>query len=467
MPGTFFGIEIGRTGLAAAQVGQDVTGHNIANAGTEGYSVQSVDQVATDMTASADHNAVPVGEALGTGVAISRIQRARDQFLDTQVREATSSQNYQAGLRDTLKQVDDAFGEPSDTGLNSALGAFFNGFHDLSNNAEDVGIRATTIQKGDALTRVLQGVQQRLTSISTTLNEHIPADVKSLNDYSAQVAALNVTIRQESAGGHPVNGLLDRRDLLLDKLAGLANISTLNNSDGTVNVSIGSQALVVGTDAYAVTQGSLTANGDLKQGELAGLIEGQGEVGVYQGKLNALAGSLAAQVNAVHRAGAGLDGTTNQDFFTVTAGREAATIAVNPTLEAHPEQLAAAAAPTPPASPIPPQSDATNAVLLAGLKDKTDTTSGDPLFNNTLLGFYQQTVTDAGGRAASAKSAAASAGATLTQLGQQRSSVTGVSTDSEMVNMLKYQRAYQASARVVQTMDDMVGTLINNLFSNR
>ena len=465
MPGTFFGIEIGRTGLAAAQVGQDVTGNNIANAGTLGYSVQSVDQVATDSIASDDHSAVPVGEALGTGVAINTIQRARDQFLDTQVRGATGTQSYQSTLQGALTQVDTAFGEPSDTGLNSALSAFFNGFHDLANNPDDLGIRATTIQKGDALAQQFQGVQQRLTAISTTLTQHVATDVQNLNDYGSQIAALNVTIRQQSAGGHPVNGLLDQRDLLLDKASALANVNTSANADGTINVSIGNQPLVIGTNPYAVTQGSLTAHGDLNQGELAGLIEGQSEVTGYQGKLDTLAASLTSQVNAVHQGGAGLDGTTGLAFFTVTAGKEASTIAVNSVLEGHPEKLAAAALPVPPASPLPPQGDAANATLLAGLGSKTDTTPGDALYNTTLQGFYQQTVSDAGGRAASATSASASAGATLTQLTQQRESVTGVSTDSEMVNMLKYQRAYQASARVVQTMDDMVGTLINNLFS--
>lgn len=467
MPGTFFGIEIGRTGLAAAQVGQDVTGHNIANAGTEGYSVQSVDLVATDMIGTADHTTVPTGEALGTGVVVSRIQRARDQFLDTQVRGATAGQSYQSSLQGALDQVDAAFGEPSSTGLNSALSAFFNGFHDLANNPNDLGVRATTIQKGDALAQVFQGVQQRLTSLGTTLTQHVASDISDLNVYGKQLAGLNITIRQESAAGHPVNGLLDQRDLLLDKVSALANVSTTANADGTVNVAIGSQALVVGTNAYAVTQTSLTASGDLEQGELAGLIAGQTEVGVYRGKLDALASSLSAQVNAVHQSGAGLDGTTGLNFFTVTAGKEASTIAVNPALVNHPEQLAAAARPAPPASPVPAQGDATNAALLAALKDKTDTALGDALYNSTLQGFYQQTVSDAGGRAATAKSASASAGATLTQLTRQRESVSGVSTDSEMVNMLKYQRAYQASARVVQTMDDMVGTLINNLFASR
>ena len=95
MPGTFFGINIGATGLAAAQIGQDVTGNNIANAGTDGYSVESANQVANDPYTPADHVTFPIPGSLGTGVSISRIQRASDQFLDTQVRDATSSNNSQ------------------------------------------------------------------------------------------------------------------------------------------------------------------------------------------------------------------------------------------------------------------------------------------------------------------------------------------------------------------------------------
>ena len=467
MPGTFFGIEIGRSGLAAAQVGQDVTGHNIANAGTPGYSVQSVNQVATDLIGGAGHETPLVGQALGSGVAISRIQRANDQFLDTQVRDASASHSYQSTLTGTLNQVSAAFGEPGDTGLNSAISGFFNGFQDLTNNPEDAGSRAAVIQSGSALSRIFQGVQARLTSLNSTLSQNVDVDVKDLNDSVSQIAALNITIKQETAAGNPVSGVLDQRDLLLDKISGLANVTTQNNPDGTVNVSIGNQGLVVGTDAYPVTLSSLTAHGDLNQGELAGLVDSQSQLAAVQGKLNSLAGSLAASVNAVHRAGAGLDGTTGEDFFSVTAGKEASTLTVNPDLEAHPEHLAAAALPVPPASAVPPQSDASNAVLLAKLKDQTNTTASDPLYNSSIQGYYQQIVTDTGGRAASAKSATASAGAVLTQLTQQRSSVTGVSTDDEMVNMLKYQRAYQASARVVQTMDDMVGTLINNLFASR
>ena len=465
MPGTFFGLQIGLSGLNTAQIGQDVTGNNIANAGTEGYSVQTVGQVAADQVAASGHTALAPGEGLGTGVAVSSIQRARDQFLDTQVRETTGEQNLQTALRDSLKQVDTAFGEPSNTGLNATIGKFFNSFQDLANNPSDLGIRSTTVQEGSALTNVFQGVQGQLTALSTTLKQHVDSDVQAINDYSKQIAALNVTIKENGGSAQPLNTVLDRRDLLLDKLAGLTNISTQNNSDGTVSVAVGSTALIVGTDAYAVTQSSLTAKGDLTTGELAGLTQAQGLVTGYQGQLNTLASSLVSQVNAIHSAGAGLDGTTGLNFFSASTGNEAATLSVNPTLQLHPEKLAAAALPTPPASAIPPTSDGTNATLLSGLKDQTVTDPASSLYNTTLRGYYQQTVSDAGGRAASATTAAQGAAASTAQLTQQRDSVTGVSTDSEMINMMKYQRAYQAAARFITTSDDMIGTLINNLFS--
>lgn len=466
MPGTFFGIEIGRTGLAASQIGQDVTGNNIANAGTEGYTVESAHQETLAYNKPSSRDTL-VSVPLGSGVIVNQVLRARDQFLDAQVRDASSATGLQASQRDALKQVGAVFGEPSDTGLNAALGKFFTSFHDLANNPEDLGVRAATVQKGDALARVFQGIQQSLAAVGTSLSDQAKTDVQSLNDYGSQIAALNRTIRQDSATGQSPNDLLDRRDVLLDKISALANISTHNNSDGTVSVAIGASDLVVGSDSYTVTQSGLSASGDLKGGTLAGVTLAQAQVTAYQGQVNTLATSVVSQVNAVHSTGVGLDGaTTGLSFFSATAGSEASTLAVNSVLQAHPEDVAAAAAPTPPAL-LGNSGDGSNATLLGGLENKTVTAAGDPLQNTTLLGFYKQTVADAGGRAASASTASDSAGASLTQLGKQRDSVTGVVTDTEMVNMMKYQRSYQASARVVQTMDDMIGTLITGLFSGR
>lgn len=460
MPSTFFGIEIGQRGLAAAQLGQDVTGHNIANAGTPGYTVQRADfQTSDPFTPGGSEGGVKTGQ-IGTGVIARSISRARDQFLDSQVRNGVSEKATQQAQRDALKEVEDAFGEPSDHGLNNALGKLFQNFGELVNNPEDLGVRATVVQSANALARTFQGVQNRLAGVGAQVASRVSSDVDTVNAYGQQIADLNVTIRQATGQNQNANDLMDRRDFLLDKLAGLTNVSVLDRPDGTVNVSIGTSDLVRGTDAFSLSLGGpdgLTARGDVSGGDLGGLLQAQTDLTGYQGDLDNLASSLIATVNAQHRAGAGLDGSTGTNFFT---GTNAATIAVNPALVAQPEKLAAAAAPA--GGGAPPPGDASNADAISSLQNAPVAALG----GKAIPQFFQERVSNLGGLSAAAKTAVASAGANLDQLTQQRDSVTGVSTDAEMVNMLKFQRAYEASARVVKTMDEMLGTLINGLFAN-
>ena len=463
MPGTFFGINIGQSGLAAAQIGQDVTGQNIANANTPGYSVQSLDQTASDPYTPADRNTHLTPGLIGTGVSVSSIQRASDQFLDTQVRDANSNLQSQTAQSSALQQVDNVFGEPSDTGLNAALTSFFSSFQDVANTPENAGVRGAAVQQGVALANTFQTVQSGLTATAASLSGQAAVNVQSLNSDSAQIAALNVRIKASTAGGQQSNDLLDQRGILLDKLSGLANITTQNNSDGTVNVSVGGTALVIGTDAYSASLTGLAAGGGLTGGTLAGLAQSQTQVAAYQTNLNNIAASVVSQVNSAQANGLDLNGNAGTPFFTATAGNEAATIAVNPDLETNPQHLAAASVPTPPATFG--AGDGSNAQAIAGLLTKTVTTAGAPLAGENIQSAYQQTVSDAGSRAANALASVGTAQAASTQLTTQRSSETGVSTDAEMINMMKYQRAYQASAQFIQIADGMIGTLITNLFS--
>ncbi|MGI4791425.1 MAG: flagellar hook-associated protein FlgK [Janthinobacterium lividum] len=464
MPGTFFGINIGQSGLAAAQIGQDVTGQNIANANTPGYSVQTLDQAASDAYTQADRVSTLTPGLIGSGVSVSSIQRASDQFLDTQVRDANSSLQSQTAQSDALKQVDDAFGEPSTTGLNAALTSFFSSFQDVANTPENTGVRAAAVQQGVALARTFQTVQAGLTAATTSLAGQSAIDVKTVNSYGTQIAALNVSIKTSTVKGQAPNDLLDQRGILLDKLSGLTNITTQNNSDGTVNVSIGSTALVLGPDAFSVSLSGLTASGDLTSGTLGGIAQAQTKIAAYQTQLNTAAASVVSQVNAAQANGLDLNGNAGTSFFTATTGSEASTIAVNPDLETNPSHLAAASVPT--LSATFASGDGSNAQTIAGLLTKTVTAVGDPLAGQNIQGYYQSTVSSAGSSAASALSSAATAQAASTQLTNQRSSETGVSTDAEMVNMMKYQRAYQASAQYIQIADGMIGTLITNLFSS-
>ncbi len=463
MPGTFFGINIGQSGLAAAQLGEQVTGQNIANANTPGYSVQSLNQVASDPYTPADLNTKLTPGLIGTGVSVSSIQRASDQFLDTQVRDANSDLSSQTAQSNALKQVDNTFGEPSDTGLNAALTKFFSAFQDVANTPENTGVRATAVQQGVALANTFQTVQAGLTSDAASVSGQASADIQTVNTDSAQIAALNLSIEAGTRGGQSPNDLLDQRGVLLDKLSGLTNITVQSNADGTVNVSIGQTALVTGTDSSSVTLSGLTASGDLTSGELSGLSAAQTQIAAYQSQLNSAAASVVSQVNSAQASGLDLNGSAGTPFFTATAGNEAATIAVNPDLEANPDHLAAASVPTPPATFG--AGDGSNAQAIAGLLTKTVTTPGDPLNGQSIQGYYRGTVSDAGSRAAAALAGTGTAQASYTQLANQRSSETGVSTDAELTNLLKYQRSYQASAQFIQISDGLVGTLITNLFS--
>lgn len=456
MPGTFFGLEIGSRGLAAAQIAQNVTGHNIANANTPGYSVQNADLETSDPFSPPPVSGGGRIGMIGTGVNAQSIVRASDEFLNVQIRDNTSQQTSQQSQYDTLHQVEGAFGEPSNTGIDNSVNSFFQSFTNLESNPEDSGVRATILQKASGMAQVIQQTQASLSVISDQLVSKQTADLSALNSYGGQIAALNVTIRQATSQHLQANDLLDQRDILIDKVSKLANVTVSNRSDGTVNLTIGSSSLVNGTDAYTVSTtgpNSLTSRGDLSGGEMGGLRKSQALVAGYQADLNTLASNMITTVNQVHASGAGLDGTTNLAFFT---GTDATNIAVNTVLTSAPQKLAAAAVPAPPAT-VPPPGDSQNATLLAKIQDQA------LISGKTLSGFYQERIADLGARTAAAKTAATSSASSLSQLSQQKASVTGVSTDSEMINMLKYQRGYEASAKVVKTMDDMISTLINNL----
>ncbi len=459
MPGSFFGLQIGATGLAAAQMGQDVVGNNIANAATPGYSVETANLAASGPYTPPDRSSGDTVGMLGTGVVVGSITRARDQYLDQQVRGANSQQSNESAQSTALTQMEDAFGEPSSTGLNASLGTLFQSFNNLVNNPEDTGVRTTVVQSGDALARQFQNVNSSLTSIGDQLTAKQTDDMTSLNGYGQQIAALNKTIRDSQASGENANTLLDQRDQLLDSLSNLSNVTITNASDGTVDVSVGSSQLVQGTDAFQLSLPALTASGDLSGGDLGGIAQAQTDLAGYQSDLNNLASAVISQVNSVHESGAGLDGSTGVAFFT---GTDASDIGVNPTLASDPDKVAAAAEPAGGGTPAP--GDASNATLLGNLEN-TQMTTG-PLAGATFQSFYQARVANLAGQTASATSAQTTAASNQSQLTQQRDSVTGVSTDNEMINMMKYQQAYEASAKVVNTMDGMLNTLINNLFSN-
>jgi len=470
MPSTFLGISIGNSALQAAQTAENVVGHNIANANTPGYSEQTANLVESYPFTPTDGQTQLHPGQIGTGVSVSSITRATDQFTTAQLRDAYGNQSYNNSKQGALDQVQSVFNEPSTTGLNNAMGSFFQSFQDVANNPSDPGVRASVIQNGVALSQIFHNMAQQLTDVSNGLNTRLSTDITLLNNYGKQIASLNGQINESLGTGQQPNDLMDQRDQLIDAVSKLGNVTATTMPNGMVNVSVGNTDLVVGIDSYTATTTSLQANHSLNGGEIAAILDSQAAVSGYQSNLDNLAGQVVSAVNSVQFSGSDLYGNTGDPSdplntnpgtpFFATAGTNASTINVSLNLQNDPKLLAASAAGTP--GTPPPPGDGSNASNFAALSKA----SLAGLNGQTPQQFYQAMVSGVGAAAAAAKTASSSATVTVTQLTQQKQSVTGVSTDDEMVNMMKYQTAYQAAARFISTSNSMLGTLINGLFGN-
>jgi flagellar hook-associated protein 1 FlgK len=434
---TFLGVETALRGLLANQRAIDVTGHNIANANTVGYTRQTATFQSTPPLRD-----YPIGN-IGTGVEVLDYTRARDEFLDIQLRAQTMLQGYNQARQDGLGQVELAFNEPSDNGLSQLFSRFWSSWQDVANAPESGATRQALLQSATSLAGGLQSLRGQLTQIDTDVQTNIGLTIGDLNSTVAAVAAIDQQIMPLVASGQPpANDMLDRRDVLLDKLGSLVNLTTTKNADGSVTLQVGSFTLVQSGVQTTVAQLSdLGAN--LTSGKLKGLDsldQTIGGAGGYISRLDTVATNLIASVNTAQAAGYTLAGSqTAEPFFT---GTNAADIAVNPNLFANPDLIAAASAANAPG-------DGSNALAIAGLRD-----------NASIDGLYQSLVIGIGADSQDAQRATDNSNVLVDALTNRRDSVIGVSIDEEMTNMIRYQRGYQAAARALTAMDDMLDTLI-------
>lgn len=465
---TFLGLNIGAGALEAAQVAEDVTGNNIANANTPGYTEESVGLVnSPPFTLPNEANRVYTGQ-LGTGVVAQSVIRNNNQYLDNEVISSTSQNSQQSSLSTWLQNIQGQFNEPSNSGINAALTQFYANYTALESNPSSTAARQTVISGGQTLAQVFQSTQASLTQAGQQISAQTNTDMQTINSDAQEIASLNVAIRQAVAQNQQPNELEDQRQTLLTGLAKLVNITTNTNADGTVDVKIGSTALVTGVYSTSVDLPTLQSRGDIQSGEVSGLLQAQSDLSGYQSNLDTLANTVITDVNAlqaggtnsngvVEPGGAGLDGSTGVPFFT---GNSASTIAVNPALANSPQKLAAGAIPTPPAT-TPAPGDASIATQIAELQNAPSQALG----NQSPLQYYQQLISTVGDDTKTANTAAADSSAALTQVTNQQQSVEGVNLDQEMTNMLQYQQAYQAAARLISTQDSMLDTLVNGIFS--
>ena len=432
---TFTGLQTSLRGLIAQQEALDTTAHNIANASTQGYSRQEVLlsasralSIVTGSTEGGSQNA-----QLGTGVDVNGFTRARDKFLDLQYRTQAMRLGGLATRVQGMETIEGALAEPSETGISQELQTYWSAWEGLANNPEDPASRQAVVEAGKALATSLGGLNGQLTEAAEVAEaqfQAIAGEGGEVEQMAKEIALLNGSIRSATTSGSEPNDLLDRRDLLLDELSEMGQVSVTENKDGTIEVGFGDAAtpLVEGTEVNW-PQEVVEPKGKL--GALLELTRAGGTIESFRTELNAFAESLANSVNAIHTEVGG------PAFFSFTAGEGAATLAV--AVDAEEVQTAKDGSVG--------GNDIATAIgaLRGGAADRA----------------YASFVTRVGTEMVEAQNGETNAQALLNTVEERRESVSGVSLDEEMTNLTSFQRGYEASARAMSALDEALNVLIN------
>lgn len=436
-------LNTARSAIFAQQTAVQVTAQNISNAQTPGYSRQRVD-LATAPSARTVHG------VLGSGVMIAGVSRAHDALLDaTYRRESGNAAGF--GLRhEVLQQVEEIFGELSDSGFSATLDAFWASWSELASSPLSASARGMVHKRADQLGFALNNYASGLQTLTRDIDARLDRTIDEANHLIRQVADLNRQISRAEIGGQQAPDLRDQRGLVLDTLAGIAAVQVSARSDGTVAVHLGTTSLVDGAVSSEIT---LDANSRPRVGSMllqdpggtmgALLDLRQHELPRLQARLDTFTRSLVEEVNARHTAGTG-----GLNFFD-PAGLTASTIRLSSDVD-DPGLVG-----TVPGVP----GDNSVALELAGLREVR--VSFPPGGETTFGGYFNDVVTGIGLQVNAADRSGSVYRTLSSQAGIRRSSVTGVSTEEEMMNLMRHQQAYQAATRLVQTADEMMKTILN------
>jgi flagellar hook-associated protein 1 len=455
----FSPFEIGRRALHAAQFGLTITGQNIANVNTPGYTRQSVLLSAS----SGDGSNLRM---LGSGVTIDGVQQFRDRFVDSRLQTETAIAGRLTAQRDALSPVDAAFNDTGDTGISSAMNSFFGAFQALEANPGSLPLRADVVAKANAMTAAFANTRSQLTNIRSDADHQLRAEVDQVNALSQQAAELNVRISTAEHSGASASELRDQRGEVVRQLSELTGVRSVEDKDGMVTLTLADgQPLVAGNQVNSLQAqdtppdglATVTINGQpaaINDGRLKGLEDSMTAIGGHITSLDALAGSIATRVNALHTSGTDLNGSAGGNFFAVplVGTINAANFTVSAAVQSDPKLIVA--------SPLaPPSAAATIAGAIGSLLSDPSSTAGTR--TGSFSSIFASIVRDAGMGVKSVDDALVTQQAILSQATAQRDAVSGVSLDEEAINLLQFQKSYEAAARFLKIADDMTQTILS------
>lgn len=506
MVSSFFGLYTAQKSLSATQTILSVISNNIANANTPGYSKQQVDLVTSSPYPQPMVGVDSLPGTFGTGADIQTITRTRDSFLDAQYRLENCTLGYYDEKQYALDTIEGILMEPSDSSISTKLDSFFNSAQELSLNPESLAVRTSFVQQSVDLAVVFNDQSSSLLALRKSLvgdindvgsidQSRLAVDIEDINGKLSSLSQINKQIITMMGNNMKPNDLLDKRDIILDELNQYLPITVDETSVGSVNVSLGTNLLVSGgtvvnkfaavvgdVDTPAIVQlqspaGAVNlanANSLITNGKIGGILEmGSNDptktsVKTLLQRIDDLAAQVANVINTLQASGRSIDASTTPPQLTnvlpawanifvssTAAPIDASNISVNQNIINDPNRIAAAAG----TAGNTEVGSSANALLMAQARNQANAALGGARFND----YHSSTASILGVQAKSNKDRGESQSALLDQLDLRRESVSGVNMDEELVDLIRFQRSFEASSRVMSTINQVLEHLINRM----
>lgn len=470
MASTFGSIETAVRALRTNQLSLQVTGQNLANADTPGYSRQVAVVRATAPYSYPGLTRSMTAGQIGTGVEVSAILRMRDSFIDAQIQGESSLKGEWEKRQQTLEFLEVVFNEPSDSSLSTRMNQFWDSLQELANRSDDSSVRSAVRENAVVFIESIQQIYKQLVDLQQDLDYQLSVMVGQVNTIATQIANLNDIIGKVEGSGQAPNDLLDQREQLVQELAEMVNINVTTDQNGRYNILVGGSILVAGNYVSTLTTKSNMENQGLQEvvwqgngtktvitsGKLGGLLAMRDEdVQHYIDSINAFASTLIKEFNAIHQSGFGLGNTMNKRFF---SGTDASDIGIDPEIMASLNNIAASVnVSTDPLYPSGAPGNGENALKLAQVISQSKLMNGGTA---TLSQFYNELIAKLGVDAEKANTTYENQEALISYLEERQENVAGVSLDEELSNMIKFSNAYNAASRYLTAIDELLDRLI-------
>ena len=435
MAGLLGSLHSARTGMSVSQASIQTTSHNINNINTPGYTRQRVEQSAKSAYSYPGYNSSMGAGQLGTGVEATDVIRIRNTFYDFQYRSESHNYGETSIKYQHYTNMEKIFNEPSDTSISASISNFFASWQELSKNPNDLASKDIMLQNSKYLANNISNIKEKLEKLSSQAEKKLEDDVTEINDMLNRLKELDKQIKIIQGSGKSPNDLMDERDKIIDDLSYKVDINNTKVQEALKTGELKIEKMATGGLSLTDANGT---NINLPSGEIQGSIEMIDKISEYTTKLTELAQGIAKGVNDI------FNGATGKDLFVANNNG-------NPIIKVNDDVV------NDPKSWTITTEVASN---LYKLKDQKITIGGE---NTTIDKFYNGIIQKLGNETQEVIRNEKNQSKVLKEIDNLRLNVSGVSIDEEMVNLIQFQHSYNASAKVISTLDSLLDVVVNGL----